>query len=48
MLCDQPGPREYLKAVLVEKIGPSEKPAALLIDEYGVLDMQRHAITSCG
>ncbi len=44
LLSDLPSPREYLKAILVEEIGLSEKSAALLIDEYGELDVQRHAM----
>ena len=44
MLSDQPGPREYLKAISVEEIGLSEKSAALLIEEHGELDVQRHAM----
>ena len=44
MLSEQPGPREYLKAILTGEIGLSEKSAALLIDEYGELDVQRHAM----
>ncbi len=44
MLSDQPSPLQYLKAILVEEIGLSEKSAALLIDEYGELDVQRHAM----
>ena len=44
MLSDQPGPLKYLKAILVEEIGLSEKSAALLIDEYGELDVQHHAM----
>lgn len=44
MLSDQPGPLEYLKAVLVGEIGLSEKSAALLIDEFGELEVQRHAM----
>ena len=41
---DQPGPLKYLKAILFEEIGLSEKSAALLIDEYGELAVQRHAM----
>ncbi len=44
MLSDQPGPLQYLKAILVEEIGLSEKSAALLIEEHGELDVQRHAM----
>jgi hypothetical protein len=44
MLSEQPSPTQYLMAVLVEKIGLSEKSAALLIEEYGELDVQRHAM----
>jgi hypothetical protein len=42
MLSDQPGPREYLKAILVEETRLSEKSAAFLIDEYGELDRTEH------
>jgi hypothetical protein len=44
MFSDQPGPLQYLKTILMEEIGLSEKSAALLIDEYGELDVQRHAM----
>ena len=44
MLSEQPSPREYLKVILVEAIGLSEKSAALLIEEHGELDVQRHAM----
>ena len=44
MLSKQPSPTQYLMAVLVEKIGLSEKSAALLINEYGELEVQRHAM----
>ncbi len=44
MLSDQPSPQQYLKAILVEHIGLSEKSAALLIEEYGELAVQRHAM----
>ena len=33
-----------MKAILFEEIGLSEKSAALLIDEYGELAVQRHAM----
>ena len=36
--------REYLRTILVEKIGLSEKSAALMSEEYGELDVQRHAM----
>jgi hypothetical protein len=44
MLSDQPGLLKYLKAILVEEIGLSEKSAALLIEEHGELLVQRHAM----
>ncbi len=44
MLSDQPGPLQCLKALLVGKIGLSDKSAARLIGEYGELDVQRHAM----
>ncbi len=44
MLSHAPSSREYSKAVLVEETGLSEKSAALLIEEYGELDVQRHAM----
>ncbi len=44
LVSDLPSPREYFKAILVEEIGLSEKSAVLLIDEYGELDVQRHAM----
>ncbi len=44
MLSDQPGPLQYLKAILVEEIGLSEKSAALLIEDHGELDVQHHAM----
>jgi hypothetical protein len=44
MLSDQPGPLKYLKAILVEEIGLSEKSATRLIEEHGELDVQRHAM----
>ncbi len=44
MLSDEPCPQQYLKAILMEKIGLSEKSAAGLIEEYGELDVQRHAM----
>ncbi len=44
LLSDLPSPREYLKAILVEEIGLSEKSAALLIGEYGELDVHHRAM----
>ena len=44
MLSDQPGPQKYLKAILVEYIGLSEKSAVLLIEEHGELEVQRHTM----
>ena len=44
MLSDQPGPQQYLKAILIEKIGLSETSADLLLREFGELDVQRHAM----
>jgi hypothetical protein len=44
MLSDEPGPLQYLKAVLCGEIGLSEKSAARLIEEHGELDVQRHAM----
>jgi hypothetical protein len=44
MLSEQPGPLMYLKALLMEEIGLFEKSAALVINEYGELDVQRHAM----
>jgi hypothetical protein len=44
MLRDQPGPLQYLKAVLCGEIGLSKKSAALLIEEHGELDVQRHVM----
>ena len=44
MPSEQPGPREYLKAILVEERGLSEKSAALLIEEKGELDVRRRAM----
>lgn len=44
MLGDQPGPQQYLKAILMEEIELSDKSAALLIEEHGELDVQRHAM----
>ncbi len=44
MLVDQPSPQQYLKVILCEEIGLSEKSAARLIQEYGELAVQRHAM----
>ena len=44
MLSDQPGPLQYLKALLIDEVGLSERSADLLIDEYGELEVQRHAM----
>jgi hypothetical protein len=44
MLSDQPSSQQYLKAILCEEIGLSEKSAARLIEEHGEFDVQRHAM----
>ena len=44
MLSAQPGPLKYLRAILVEEIGLSEKSAARLIEQHGDHDVQRHAM----
>jgi hypothetical protein len=44
LLADLPSPRQYLSVLLTQEIGLSEKSAALLIEEHGELDVQRHAM----
>ncbi len=44
LISDLPPPRQYLIVLLTQEIGLSEKSAALLIEEHGELDVQRHAM----
>jgi hypothetical protein len=44
LLADLPSPQQCLIVLLTQEIGLSEKSAALLIEEHGELDVQRHAM----
>ncbi len=43
-IADLPSPQQYLKVLLTEEIGLSEKSVTGLIEEHGELVVQRHAM----